>query len=135
MAKGARAAVGAAPIEGGERLVTLDFIRGIAVLGILFANIVGFGHPQLAYSWPHEVPGGLSGASKAVWLVQYLLIDGKMRGLFSLLFGAGMALFMDRAWKQGRTAWLQVRRLAWLAVFGLLHFFLLFWGDILFLYA
>lgn len=124
-----------APVMGGDRLVTLDFIRGVAVLGILFANILAFGHSKLAYSWPLVMPGHGEGADHAIWLAQYLVIDGKMRGLFTLLFGAGMAMFMDRAWARGETSWLQVRRLGWLLLFGLVHFYLLFWGDILFLYA
>ena len=68
-----------------------------------------------------------------MWLVQYLLIDGKMRGLFTLLFGAGLVLFAERM--RGQGTWLQLRRLAWLALFGAAHFLLLFWGDILLLYA
>jgi uncharacterized protein len=125
----------AGPVGTGERLVTLDFIRGIAVLGILFANIVAFAHPQLAYGWPRLLPDALDGANKALWLAQYVLIDGKMRGLFTLLFGAGMALFVSRAAARGNGHWLQARRLVWLGCFGLLHFYLLFWGDILALYA
>ncbi len=124
-----------APVAGSERLVTFDFIRGVAVLGILFANIVAFGHPRVAYSWPGALPDPLGRANEAVWLAQYVFIDGKMRGLFTLLFGAGLALFMDRAWARGETRWLQLRRLLWLGAFGLAHFFFLFWGDILFLYA
>jgi len=123
----------AAPVGASGRLVALDFIRGVAVLGILFANIVAFSHPHLAYDWPRALPNALEPADKAVWLAQYLLIDGKMRGLFALLFGAGLVLFAERA--RARGAWLQLRRLFWLALFGLAHFFLLFWGDILFLYA
>ena len=125
----------AGPVASDERLITLDVIRGLAVLGILFANIVGFAHPQFAYGWPPALPGGLEPANKAVWLAQYLLIDGKMRGLFTLLFGAGMALFLDRAAERGDTRFLQVRRLGWLMLFGLLHYYLLFWGDILLLYG
>lgn len=123
------------PVEDTERLVTLDFIRGVAVLGILVANIVAFSAPSIAYSWPGGYPWRADGADRWVWLIQYVLIDGKMRGLFSLLFGAGMMLFLERTWARGATAWLQVRRLAWLAAFGLVHFYLLFWGDILFLYG
>jgi len=131
---GTQPAVGG-PVAGADRLVSLDFIRGIAVLGILFANIVAFGHPMLAYAWPGAFPAPPGPADKALWLVQYLLIDGKMRGLFTLLFGAGMALFVDHALARGASAWLQLRRLAWLMLFGVIHFFLLFWGDILFIYA
>ncbi|WEK46067.1 MAG: DUF418 domain-containing protein [Candidatus Andeanibacterium colombiense] len=110
-------------------------MRGVAVLGILFANIVAFSQVHLAYSWPGALAKPMDRADTAVWLVQFLLIDGKMRGLFSLLFGAGMVLFMDRAWARGESLWLQLRRLLWLGAFGLAHFLFLFWGDILFLYA
>src|SRR3546814_10421682 len=58
-----------------------------------------------------------------------------MRGLFTLLFGAGMMLFMERAWAAGASRWLQARRLLWLMVFGLIHFFFIWFGDILFYYA
>lgn len=123
------------PVGSSERFVTLDLIRGIAVLGILVANIVAFSSPVIAYSWPGGYPQPTTRADQWVWLVQYVLIDGKMRGLFSLLFGAGMMLFLERAWARGAGTWLQARRLFWLMLFGLAHFYLLFWGDILFLYG
>ena len=82
----------------GERLVTLDFIRGVAVLGILYANIVGFSQPMLAGVWPGALTVPMDGADRAAWWVQFLLIDGKMRGLFALLFGASLALFLGIVW-------------------------------------
>jgi len=117
------------------RIVALDFIRGIAVLGILFANITAFAHPTLAYYWPGALPGGGTPTDAAIWLIQFVLVDGKLRGLFTLLFGAGMVLFVQRAATQGDGTTLQARRLAWLLVFGLVHFALLFVGDILVSYA
>jgi len=132
------ALAGAIPVEPtgtGQRIVTLDFIRGIAVLGILFPNIVAYAHPILAYFWPEGLPGGATEFDKATWLFQLVLIDGKFRGLFTLLFGAGMYLFIERVWARGGTRWLQARRLFWLMLFGLAHFFLLWIGDILFMYA
>ncbi|HYD25428.1 MAG TPA: DUF418 domain-containing protein [Croceibacterium sp.] len=123
------------PVDAGERIVALDFVRGVAVLGILFPNIVAYANPVLAYFWPLGLPGGATDADKGFWLVQLVLIDGKFRGLFTLLFGASMMLFMERAWARGATRWLQARRLLWLAAFGLAHFFLVWTGDILFLYA
>ncbi|RKF21062.1 DUF418 domain-containing protein [Altericroceibacterium spongiae] len=123
------------PVRGAERLVSLDFIRGVAVLGILFANITAFAHPMLAYSWPDALPGGATLADDAIWLFQFVFIDGKFRALFSLLFGAGMMLFMERVWARGGSRWLQARRLFLLMLFGLAHFYLLFVGDILFLYS
>jgi len=123
------------PVSADERIVALDFIRGIAVLGILFANIVAFGYPILAYFWPPALEGGANEADRWVWLFQFVTVDGKFRGLFTLLFGAGIYLFMERAWARGAGRRLQAKRLIWLALFGLAHFYLLWTGDILFLYA
>lgn len=119
----------------GKRLASLDFIRGFAVLGILAANIVAFGQPFAAYMYPAAFTTGHSPAEDWMWVAQFVIIDNKMRGLFTLLFGAGMALFMEKAWARGSTRWLQARRLAWLGLFGLVHYFLIWRGDILFSYA
>ena len=105
-------------------------MRGVAVLGILYANIVAFGQPMIAAVWPHALPVPMDSTDRLVWLVQFLLIDGKMRGLFALLFGASLLLFVDSKGPE-----LQTRRLLWLAAFGLAHYFFLFRGDILFSYA
>jgi uncharacterized protein len=123
------------PVGHGERLVALDFIRGIAVLGILFANMTAFAHPRLAYWWPGALPGGGEAADRWIWAFQFVAVDGKFRGIFALLFGAGLALFVDRARAAGGSGALQLRRLALLGLIGLAHFYLLFTGDILFLYA
>lgn len=119
----------------GGRISSLDFIRGIAIVGILWANIVGYARPAIAYRWQSSFYE-LDWADNAVWLFQYVLIDGKLRGLFALLFGAGIVLFIERARAKGVNArWLQFRRLFWLALFGLGHYLLLFRGDILFHYS
>lgn len=123
------------PVGAGERIASLDFIRGIAVMGILAANIIVFGQPSAAYVYPDAFlvddgdPGGW------MWIAQFVLIDGKMRGLFTLLFGAGLILFLEKSDAKGASRWLQARRLLWLGLFGLLHFFFVWFGDILFLYA
>lgn len=119
----------------GDRIASLDFIRGIAVLGILAANIVAFGQPMTAYMYPGAFTTPHGAAEDWMWVAQFVLIDGKMRGLFTLLFGAGVYLFLERAWQRGTGLGLQARRLFWLGVFGLLHHFLLWRGDILFIYA
>ena len=119
----------------GRRISSLDFIRGIAIVGILWANILGYSRPAIAYRW-QSVLYELDWADNAVWLFQYVLIDGKLRGLFALLFGAGIVLFLERARAKGVNArWLQFRRLFWLALFGLAHYLLLYRGDILFHYS
>ena len=125
----------AAPAGAVNRIASLDFIRGIAVLGILAANIVAFGQPFTAYMWPDAFLTEHGENSVAMWFAQFVLIDGKMRGLFTLLFGAGLALFMEKAWERGATRWLQARRLFWLLIFGMIHFYLIWRGDILILYS
>ena len=126
---------GQAIAPAADRLLSLDFIRGIAVMGILWANIVAFGQPWAAYMYPDAfmVPHGE--VSDWMWVVQFVLIDGKMRGLFTLLFGAGLMLFMEKAWARGASRWLQARRLFWLLMFGLIHFYFIWRGDILVLYS
>lgn len=121
--------------ETGNRIASLDFIRGIAVMGILAANIFSMGQPFTAYMYPPAFTVPHSVNEDWMWVAQFVLIDGKMRGLFTLLFGAGLYLFMEKAWTKGATRWLQARRLFWLAVFGLIHYYFIWRGDILFLYA
>ena len=117
------------------RVESLDLIRGLAVMGIVLANLNSLSTMGMEHSWP-PADGPLSAGEKAVWLFEYLFIDGKLRGLFSLLFGAGMIVFLERARARGAPAIsLQLRRLFWLLLFGLAHFYLLFDGDILHNYA
>ena len=131
---------GGAPIaplgsRSDERLLSLDFIRGIAVLGILAANIVGYALASIEQSWP-SVFGPVDTGSTAVWVIELIFISGKMRALFAILFGAGLALFIDRVEDRGGIGVvLQVRRLGWLLLFGIAHFYVLYRGDILATYA
>lgn len=124
-----------APVSGAERISSLDFIRGIAVMGILAANIVAFGQPFIAYMYPAAFLTEHGEVSDWLLVAQFVLIDSKMRGLFTLLFGAGLYLFMERTWARGGSRWLQVWRLVILLAFGLIHFFLIWMGDILIYYA
>lgn len=119
----------------GNRIASLDFIRGFAVMGILLANIVAFGQPFTAYMYPEAFLTEHGPAEGWMWVAQFVLVDGKMRGLFTLLFGAGLYLFMEKAWERGATRMLQARRLLWLLVFGLVHFFFIWRGDILVYYS
>lgn len=116
------------------RIRSLDLVRGFAVLGILAANMVAFALPGSAHRVPTMIEDTF--AEKLFWLINLLLVDGKMRGLFTVLFGAGVVLFLEHARaKGGKGWWLQYRRLFWLWVFGSLHFVLFFEGDILLDYA
>jgi uncharacterized protein len=123
------------PVRAKDRISSLDFIRGIAVMGILAANIVAFGQPFNAYTYPEAFMVDAGDQGGWMWIGQFVLVDGKMRGLFTILFGAGMYLFMERTWARGGTRKLQAWRLFILLLFGLAHFFLLWMGDILAMYA
>jgi uncharacterized protein len=118
-----------------QRFASLDIIRGVAVLGILLLNIVGFAMPGAAYENPRAY-GGWHGADLLVWGVNFVLFDGKMRGLFSFLFGASLLLVTQRAEASGRDpARVHYTRMAWLLAFGLAHLWLVWDGDILAHYA
>ena len=118
-----------------SRIVALDTVRGFAVMGILAMNIVAFAMPFPAYVNPAAY-GGDSGINLISWYLNFILIDGKMRGLFSILFGASTLLVIERTTKAGRGgAGAHYARMAVLLLFGCLHFYFLWFGDILALYA
>lgn len=118
-----------------DRLRVLDLIRGIAVLGILAVNVANFAATDSAGISP-DLPHPGTPADHAAWLVMFIGFEGKMRALFSILFGASLLLFIERTEAPGRHgARLQARRLLWLMLFGYLHFLLIWDGDILFLYG
>lgn len=117
------------------RILTLDVIRGVAVMGIFSVNVVGFAMVEAAYF--HPPTWGWNGlADRLMWFVNFVLIDGKMRSLFSMLFGASMLLVAERAEAAGESAIaVHYRRMIVLLLFGLAHFYLLWFGDILASYA
>lgn len=118
-----------------ERIRTLDLVRGVAVLGILAINIASFAAPTSA-SYSPNLPEPGSTADNWVFAFNLLFFEGKMRALFSILFGASLLLFIQRREARGCDGpGLQVRRLWWLALIGWLHFVLLWDGDVLFIYA
>jgi uncharacterized protein len=126
-----------APVSGADRISSVDVARGFALLGILLMNIIGFGLPAAAYSNP-TVAGGAAGWNLIAWCIQMTALDGKMRALFSMLFGAGVIILTSRGEQRGaglRTADIYYRRTLWLLLFGVMHAFLLWWGDILYPYA
>src|SRR4051812_3820509 len=113
--------------EAGQRIAALDIVRGFAVMGILAMNIVGFAMPDAAYVNPMAY-GTQGPADVASWVFSFVLIDGKMRGLFSFLFGASLLLVVERAEASGANpAEVHYSRMAWLLVFGLVHFYLIWW--------
>lgn len=125
------------PVPAPERIAALDVTRGCAVLGILLMNIWAFAGPQAIYDYPLATTGW-SGAPLETWWLMRVLFEGSQRGLFSLLFGAGMLLMVSRLEASGavRPGRIYYRRLLWLLVFGLFDAFVLLWpADILVTYA
>ena len=131
---GPAASTGAAPVAAGARIDAIDVLRGFALLGILVMNVQAFAMPQAAYFNPTAY-GDLEGANLHAWLAGRMLADQKFMTIFSMLFGAGIALMAGRAEARGGGRRPHYRRMAWLAVIGLLHAHLLWAGDVLFLYA
>jgi uncharacterized protein len=118
-----------------DRILSLDVIRGIAVMGIFSVNVVGMAMIESAYFNPPDY--GFSGlGDRIMWAANFVLVDGKFRSLFSILFGASMVLVIERGIAAGKAAWqVHYPRMIVLLLFGLAHFYLLWWGDILANYA
>jgi uncharacterized protein len=126
-----------APVAEAERISSIDVMRGVALLGIALMNIVFSGLP-LAADWNPKVAGGATGINLGAFFVQYVLFDGKMRGLFSMMFGASAYLLIGRLDGRGaglRAAEIFYRRILWLMLIGLIHAYLIWHGDILYPYA
>ena len=118
-----------------DRILALDVIRGVGVMGIFSVNVIGFAMIEAAYFNPAAY-GGDSGANLLLWAANMVLVDGKMRSLFSILFGASMLLVIERAEIAGRSGWwTHFRRMIVLLGFGLVHYYCIWFGDILTLYA
>lgn len=118
-----------------ERIGTLDAVRGVAVMGILLMNVVDFAMPGYAYYFPNYY-GGADGVNFLAWAANYVLFDGKMRGLFTLMFGASTVLIAERALRAGESpARVTFARMFWLFIFGMIHTWLIWYGDILVLYS
>ncbi|MCC5450641.1 DUF418 domain-containing protein [Rheinheimera sp. UJ51] len=112
-----------------SRLPQLDMIRGFAVLGLILMNIYAFALPP-PYSHSLHWSEGVSSLDTLLFSVQTLLLQGRFLTLFNLLFGVSLWLIYQRY----GIAYVK-RRLYWLALFGLLHGWLLWFGDILLWYA
>ncbi len=127
--------IGPGPVTQTERIQSIDVLRGFAVLGILVMNIQSFSMIGAAYLNPTAY-GDLTGVNYAVWLLSHVLVDRKFLTIFTMLFGAGIVLMTTRREAAGaRAAGLHYRRTGFLLLFGLLHGYLLWYGDILHAYA
>ncbi|RBP46161.1 uncharacterized protein DES53_102547 [Roseimicrobium gellanilyticum] len=118
-----------------ERYSALDVIRGVALFGVLLVNlVVGFRVCIFEYYFTFHTHPGI--ANMVADYVREIFISGKAMALFTLLFGVGVAVQYDRARARGRRpVWFLLRRLLVLLCFGVLHYLLLWDGDVLMLYA
>ena len=123
-----------APVDRAERISSIDAVRGFALLGILLMNIVPMGIHGAAYDDP-TVTGGSTGANLGIWFVLHVLAEGKMRCLFSLIFGVSVMLFTARLDDRRDGADLYYRRSFWMMAFGIVHAYLLWVGEVLYPYA
>jgi uncharacterized protein len=123
------------PTSTSERIPSLDFLRGIAILGILFINIESFVYPNPWSSWQYGYENAIDHHTR-FWV--YFLTQGKFYTMFALLFGVGFVIFMERIQQkaQGLKAIdIYARRLLWLFVIGVVHAYFIWDGDILYHYA
>jgi len=121
-----------APVAEASRIKLIDALRGVALLGILLMNIPGFSMPDYSSEVYRNDPTNIN-----FWVSKIISVvfEGKMRAMFSMIFGAGILLFISK--KEGTSAhFLFYRRMFWLVLFGLIHAHLVLWiGDILYLYG
>ncbi len=125
----------AVPTKPSQRITALDALRGFAILGILVMNVQSFAMIYAAYQNPSAF-GDLTGLNKWVWIFGHVFFDLKFMALFAIMFGAGIILITSSAEKKGVSpARLHYRRNFWLLIFGLMHAYLFWSGDILAAYA
>ncbi len=113
-----------------DRFISIDALRGIAVLGILMMNVQGFAMSPFAYDNP-TMQMDLTGDNLSVWALAHTFFAFKFITIFSALFGAGIILMAGEGEDTGR----HYPRMVWLLVIGMIHAYLIWWGDILVTYA
>lgn len=118
-----------------ERISSLDFLRGVAILGILFINIENFAYPDPWSPWKFGYEGAIDYSTR-FWV--YFLTQGKFYTMFALLFGVGFYIFLERLEKNQlgiKAMDIYARRLLWLFVIGIIHAYFIWNGDVLYHYA
>ncbi len=123
------------PTKRNERILALDAARGLAILGVFCVNVQVMAMP-LAEIFSPKIPDGASTLDIAAWAFTKIFCEGKFYPLFSMLFGMGFILLIDRARAKGVSPVpLYARRILILFAFGALHVILLWYGDILLMYS
>lgn len=128
----------AKPVSGSERIESLDVVRGVAVLGILIMNIWSAAAPRQVWDYPMAI-ADQPGAPLQTWFLVQVLFEGSQRTLFSMLFGAGALMIIERLMRSDvahRAKSIFYRRTGWLILFGLMNAYIFFWpADILYIYG
>ncbi len=117
------------------RIHSLDELRGFALLGILIMNIISFSNIGIGYMNPN-LGAGIEGYNKWFHGFSFLFADMRFMSIFSMLFGAGLILFCKNiAAKNKSEKAFHYRRMFFLLLFGFIHAYLIWMGDILVMYA
>ena len=123
------------PISEHHRLSSIDTLRGFALLGILVMNIQSFAMISAAYTFPN-LHMDISGLNLVIWTLSHIFADLKFMAIFSMLFGAGVILATQRRDQAGKRRWTyHYARTFWLLIFGMIHAYFIWYGDILVTYA
>ena len=123
------------PTAPEDRIVSLDALRGFALLGILVINVWLFSMPYASAEYP-PLFGDFTGANYWAWFASHVFFELKFMTLFTVMFGAGIVLFTRSKERKGQPALrLHYRRTILLLLIGLGHAYLLWYGDILVAYA
>jgi len=125
----------AGPISSGERILTLDAVRGVALLGIFIMNMPFFGASAFSgadgsHAWPMWW-------DRSAEILRDVLFSGKFNSMFSLLFAVGFTIQLDRLQRKlgSQGVWIYARRIFWLLLFGVIHACVFWTGDVLHMYA
>ncbi|WP_340112663.1 DUF418 domain-containing protein [Maribellus mangrovi] len=120
------------PVTSRERIEYMDMLRGIAIFGILIANLRWFSLYSPEVSGLFTFPK----IDNTVYFLQHVFIESKFYSIFSILFGWGLAIQINRSKKDdASTASFLRRRLWFMLLLGGIHLFLIWEGDIVFLYG
>ncbi|MFD1708023.1 DUF418 domain-containing protein [Siminovitchia sediminis] len=120
------------PVPDTERIQALDVLRGFSLLGILLVNMIGF-HSPYGYYNPYEY-WEYGDVTAYTWLD--IFVQGSFYPIFAMMFGYGLVIMQRRSATRGNSFWtISIRRLSVLLVFGIIHAFLIWYGDILITYA
>lgn len=126
------------PVAQPDRIQIIDTLRGVALLGILMMNIPSMGLPY-TIAWNLSLRNEFSGPNFYSWWIVFWGFEGTMRAIFTMLFGAGSLLLLNRLEKKSGAlsgADIYYRRMIWLLIFGIINAFVFLWyGDILYSYA